>query len=144
VSAGALALLSRTPLVVRAGPYVLGAWAPAQAGAVGAALLRRPADLLAWTRDELEVSALCREATLSDLPQPRSVQRGWTVLTLDQAMAWDVTGVLAAVCGALAAAGVPVGAFSAYSRDHLLVPAERLDAALAALAPLCSEVRRVD
>jgi hypothetical protein len=144
MNADAMRLLAATPLVVSAGPYVLGAWAPAQASAVGTALLRRPGDLLAWMRDDVEVTALCRDATLSDLPSPRSVQRGWAVLTLDQTMAWDVTGVLAAVSGALAAAGIPVGALSAYSRDHLLVPADRLDDALAALTPLCSEVRRLD
>jgi hypothetical protein len=144
LSTDAVSLLSRTPLFVRSGPYALGAWAPPQSGAVGAALMRRPSDLLVWMRDEREVSALCRESALSDLPPPRSVQRGWTVFTLDLAMAWDVVGVLAAVCSALGAAGVPVGAFSAYSRDHLLVPAEHLDAALAALTPLCAEVRRID
>jgi hypothetical protein len=144
VSEDALAKLASTPLVVRRGPYALGAWAPAQASAVGAALLRRSGDLLLWMRDDREVSALCRDEALGALPPPREVQRGWAVLTLDQAMAWDLTGVLAAVSGALAAAGIPLGALTAYSRDHVLVSGERLDDALAALRPLCGEVRFVD
>jgi hypothetical protein len=144
MSADVTALLARTPLVVRRGPYALGAWAPAQAGAVGSALMRRPPDLLLWMRDDKEVTALYRESAHSDLPAPRNLQRGFAVITPDRTMAWDLTGVLAALAGALAAAGVPLGAFSAYSRDHLLVPGAQLDAALAALAPFCPEVRRLD
>lgn len=144
MSARARELLAATPLLVRRGPYALGAWGPAQASAVGAALLRRPGDLLLWMRDDREVTALCRHAALADLPPPREVQRDFCVLTLDHPMAWDVVGVLAAVTAALAAAGIPAGALAAYSRDHLLVPAAGLADAVAALSPLCAGVRHVD
>lgn len=134
-------LLATTPLVVRRGPFALAAWAPAQVSAVCQGLLRcRTAHGLVIL-DEREASALLPEAALLEMPPPRQVQRGWALITLDQPMEWDVTGVLAAVAAALAAAGVPLGAAAAFSRDHLYVPAERLDAALAALRPLCAEVR---
>lgn len=137
----ARALLAATPLVARRGPFALAAWAPAQVSAVCQGLLRcRTAHGLVIL-DEREASALLPEAALLEMPPPRQVQRGWALITLDQPMAWDVTGVLAAVSGALAAAGIPLGAAAAFSRDHLYVPAGRLDEALAALRPLCAEVR---
>lgn len=140
----ARALLARTPLIVRKGPFALASWPPAQASAVSAAALRSNSDVVLWMRDEREVTALLRESALSSAPPPRNSQRGWVLLTLDLPMEWDVTGVLAAVSGALAGAGIPIGAVTAYARDHVLVPADRLDAALAALAGLCGEVRLLD
>jgi len=137
----ALELLARTPLHVRRGPFVLAAWGPAQISAVCQGLLRcRTAHGLV-VLDEHEASALLPETALLEMPPPRHVQRGFALITLDQAMEWNVTGVLAAVAAALAEAGVPLGAAAAFSRDHLFVPADRLDDALAALRPLCAEVR---
>ena len=137
-------LLARTPLVVRRGPYAMGCWARAQASAVGSGLLRARSDVALHFVDDLEVTALVREAALAELPPPRGVQRGFSIVTLDTVMAWDLTGVLAAVTAPLAAAGIPLGAVTAYSRDHVLVPWDRLDEALAALSPLCGPVRAVD
>jgi hypothetical protein len=45
-------------------------------------------------------------------------------------------GILASLCGALAAAGVPVFVISTYDTDWLLVPAERFAAARGALEGL--------
>jgi len=138
------ALLRRTPLVVRRGPFALASWPPAQASAVSAAALRSPSDVALWMRDDREVTALLRESALAGAPPPRGCQRGWALVTLDQTMEWDLSGVLAAVSGALAAAGLPIGAVTAFARDHVLVPVDRLEAALAALSGLCGEVRRLD
>jgi hypothetical protein len=137
-------LLARTPLTVRRGPYALGAWSRAQASAVGSGLLRSRSDVALHMADDLEVTALLRESALAELPPPRGVQRGFAIITLDTVMGWDLTGVLAAVTAPLASAGIPVAAFTAFSRDHVLVPWERLDEALAALSPLCGPVRAVD
>ena len=137
----ARALLARTPLLVRRGPYALGAWAPGQASAVYQGILRaRAAESLVIT-DEKEVTALVPQAALAELPPPRSVERDFALLTLDLTLAWDVVGVLAAVTAELAAAAIPVGAAAAFSRDHVFVPAARLDEALAALATTCGGVR---
>jgi hypothetical protein len=40
---------------------------------------------------------------------------------------------MAVLSNALAAAGVPIFPFAAYSRDHLLVPADQFDLALVTL-----------
>lgn len=137
----AAALLATTPLVARRGPFALAAWAPAQVSAVCQGLLRcRTAHGLV-VLDEREASALLPEHALLDMPPARHVQRGWSLITLDQPMEWNVTGILAAVSTALAQAGIPLGAAAAFSRDHLFVPSERLDDALSALRPLCAEVR---
>ncbi len=138
------ALLARTPLVVRRGPFALGAWSRAQASAVSSGLLRGRSEVTLHFVDDLEVTALLRESALMELPPPRSVQRGWSLITLDAVFDFELTGVLAALSAPLAAAGIPIGAMTAFSRDHLLVPCLRLDDALAALAGLCGPVRTVD
>ena len=134
-------LLARTPLLVRRGPYVLASWMPAQISAVCQGLLRCRTSHGLVVLDELEASALLPEHALLEMPPPRNVQRNFALITLGQPMPWNVTGVLAAVAAALAEAQVPLGAAAAFSRDHLFVPADRLEDALAALAPLCAEVR---
>jgi hypothetical protein len=120
-------LLARTPLVTDAGPYALAAWAPGTPP---------PEAAVFACRDDRETTALVAESALAHLPPPAHVERGFALLTLDLPMDWGVIGVLAEVTAAMAAAGVPVGAVSAYSRDHLLVPAPRLAEAIEALAPL--------
>jgi hypothetical protein len=135
-------LLRAAPLAVRRGPFALGARLAPPAVCQG--LLRRRSDVLLFLQDDREVTALCRHELLADLPPPRQVQRGWALITLDQAMDWELSGVLAALATRLAAAGIPIGAGTAFSRDHLLVPGERLEQALAALDGLCGEVRFVD
>jgi len=137
----ALALLASTPLVARRGPFVLASWTPAQVSAVCQGLLRCRTTHGLVILDEREATALLPEAALLDMPPARHVQRGWALITLDQPMEWNVTGVLAAVATALAAAGIPLGAAAAFARDHVYVPAERLDDALDALRPLCAGVR---
>jgi hypothetical protein len=133
-------LLSETDLLVRRGPYAIAAWSTAQAEAVIGSI--RASDGFAMLiLDELEVSAVIREETLAALPAPREVAGGWSVVTLDQAMSWDVVGVLSEITSALAGAGISVGAGTAFSRDHVLVPTARLSDALGVLAPLCAEVR---
>jgi hypothetical protein len=133
-------LLAQTNLVVHRGPYALGAWNTAQVSAVYAGLLRGHESLAFVTMDDREATALLRESTLSELPPPKNVQRGWVVITLDTVFEWDVIGILAVVSGALADAGIPIGAATAFSRDHILVPASRLREALSALKGLCGEV----
>jgi uncharacterized protein len=139
-------LLARTPLRVRREPHALAAWPPSLAPLLAAQLstiaARAGGSLVLWCVDEREVTALLPQSALAALPAPTSCERDWTAITLDVVLAWDVTGVLAAVSGALAGAGIPIGAVTAFSRDHLLVPRARLDDALAALSGLCGEVRR--
>jgi hypothetical protein len=55
------------------------------------------------------------------------------LITFDLPLALDLVGFLALVSRALADASVTVLAFSAFERDHLLVPASQLEQAVAAL-----------
>ena len=137
-------LLASTPLIVDTRPHALGAWRHDQAAAIYAGIRRAERQTTFVISDDREVSALLRESYLEELPAPVSVERGWAVLTLDLTMAWDVVGILALVTGALAARGVPVGAVTAFSRDHVLVPVARVDDALAALDGMFASVERRD
>lgn len=134
-------LLRQTTLVVRRGPYALGAWLPTQISAVYAGLLRaQNCDFHVALLDEREATALILEKYLFELPPARRIEKGWAVVTLDVDLAWDVVGVLAAISAHLAAAGVPTGALAAFSRDHFLIRGDRLDEALAALEAVCGDV----
>ena len=144
MSLDARELLSRTPLIARRGPYTLGSWPIAQASAVAAGMLRSAPGIWWLVVDEHEVTALVADSALSELPPARRSEPGWSVITLDLSMDWDVTGVIAAVSDSLARAGIPLGAVAAYSRDHLLVPGNRLELALATLSKLCADVRVLD
>ena len=55
------------------------------------------------------------------------------LITSDTPLALDLVGFLALVSRALAEADVTMLAFSAFERDHLLVPASQLERAVAAL-----------
>lgn len=63
------------------------------------------------------------------------------LITLDVVLEWEVTGYLAAVTGALAQAGIPVGVLSSFHHDHLLVRDVHLAGAEAALERLIEAAR---
>jgi hypothetical protein len=67
------------------------------------------------------------------------VERGLAWVRFEAALGWEVVGFLSRVCGALAAAGVPLGAVCGFSRDHLFVPRRHLERARAALRDLFPE-----
>ncbi|MFT7462337.1 MAG: hypothetical protein ACI9EF_000677 [Pseudohongiellaceae bacterium] len=144
MSPSATSILSASTLKVRKGPFALGSWDPARLSAVYAGVLRTRCDICLVMRDDLEITVLLPEASLPELPPPRKVEGRWALLTLDTIMEWDVIGVLAEVTRVLAGAGIPVGAFAAFSRDHLLVQAEYLEPALAKLAAVCKTVKWAD
>jgi hypothetical protein len=57
----------------------------------------------------------------------------YRLITLDLPLESALTGLMAHLARALADAGVPIFPYAAFSRDHILVPAEKADTALAAL-----------
>ncbi len=59
-----------------------------------------------------------------------------TWLTLNVNSALDAVGLTAAVSGALASAGIPCNVLAGYHHDHLLVPVERSEQAIAILNSL--------
>ena len=86
-----------------------------------AALAEPPAQLVC---EADETTLLVRESRLAGLlerhPDAR-VERGLFWVRFEMAMSWELVGFLARVCGALAAAGVPLGAVCGFSRDHLFI-----------------------
>jgi uncharacterized protein len=101
--------------------------------------LEPPAQLI---REAGETSLLVGEARLAEVlerhPGAR-VERGLSWIRFEAPMGWEVVGFLARVTGALARAGVPVGAVCGYSRDHLFVGEPYLERARQALNGLFPE-----
>ena len=63
------------------------------------------------------------------------------LVTLDVHSSLDAVGFMAAITTRLAADGISVNPVSAYFHDHLFVPAERADEAVALLEQLAAEAR---
>ncbi len=63
----------------------------------------------------------------------------YRLITFDIELAPDLVGFLSKVTGALAAAGIPLLAIAAFSRDHIFVPADDLEPALRRLRDLQAE-----
>ncbi|MDG4763130.1 ACT domain-containing protein [Solwaraspora sp. WMMD406] len=98
---------------------------------IPAELLTAPADgviSVTWTADE--VSIICR---VDRVPAAAKAEASWRCLRVVGPLDLASTGVLASLVGPLAQARVNIVAFSTYDTDYLLVPAVRLDEALATL-----------
>ncbi|WP_019818723.1 ACT domain-containing protein [Saccharomonospora saliphila] len=106
--------------------------------AVPAALLA-PGDgaLVSVTRTGEELSVVC---PVDSAPDGARVEAGWRLLTVRGPLAFTLTGIMAALSNELAAAGVSLFALSTYDTDHLLVRADDLDRAVAALREAGHEV----
>jgi uncharacterized protein len=95
--------------------------------------------LSALVRRAGELTVVCAEDAA---PPGGRVQGGWRALEVAGPFHLTaVTGVLAALAGALAAAGVSVFAVSTFDTDVLLVQEQVLDDAVAALRAAGHEVR---
>ena len=93
--------------------------------------------LVSVTRTPEELSVVCPE----DLAVPTDQEeRGWRLLTVRGPFEFTLTGIMAALSGALAAAGVPLFALSTFDTDHLLVKNADLARAVAALRGAGHEV----
>ena len=87
-------------------------------------------DFLCFTRTPAELSVVCAQARV---PVGVLHERDRIALGIEGTIAMSTIGVLAGLCGALAAAHVPVFVISTYDTDWLLVSADRFDAARDAL-----------
>lgn len=81
-------------------------------------------------RTPAELSIVCAQQHVPALVRH---EREKVALGIEGTVPMTVVGLLAKLCGALAAAGVPVFAVSTYDTDWLLVDAVRLEAARRAL-----------
>ncbi|SDL97494.1 hypothetical protein SAMN04487949_0365 [Halogranum gelatinilyticum] len=94
--------------------------------------------------DGREVTHVLTETRLAESRiETLDVESGWTLLTFDAVLPFDLVGFLAVVASALADAGVSIFALSAYSTDHVLVKEDDVETALATLAELGCEIRRL-
>ena len=94
-------------------------------------------------RDPSEVTLLLEESdwrAMRHAARDARVEQGFRLVTLDVELGWDVVGFLAHVTAILAGAGIPVGALSSFSRDHLLIKQEDLGKALRALGGHVAEL----
>lgn len=93
--------------------------------------------------DKDEVTLLMRAEARAEfrnrLRQAEASERAYRLITLDLALAPDLVGLIARLAKALASVDIPILAFAAFSRDHLLVPAEDFDKAMRALSDLQKE-----
>jgi uncharacterized protein len=100
------------------------AWAAAEPAADAGALH-------AIVRTAAEVTVVC---PADRVPRDVRAERGWRALAVEGPLDLALTGVLAALLEPLARAGIPIFAVSTYDTDHVLVRAQRLDEAVAALS----------
>ena len=103
----------------------------------------RPDSVFMLLRDAHEVTLLLEEEdwrAMRHAARDARAEGDFRLVTLDIELQWDVVGYLARVTEILAAAGLSVGALSAFSRDHLLVKQDDLAAALRALGPHVEEL----
>jgi hypothetical protein len=86
--------------------------------------------LVSLTRTTEELSVVCAEEAV-----PPDVGRvgGWRALMVVGPLDFALTGILAALAGPLAAAGIALFALSTYDTDYLLVPGTRLAEAVVVL-----------
>ncbi len=94
-------------------------------------------------RDPFEVTLLVPEEdwrAMRHAARDARVEAGFRLVTLGVELGWDVVGFMALVTRILAEAGVPVGALSAFSRDHLLIRQDDLGRALRALGEHVAEL----
>jgi hypothetical protein len=92
--------------------------------------------------DKDEVSLVIPAEALADfkerLPNHQASPKPYRLITFDIELDFSLVGFMAVISHVLADAGIPIMAFAAYSRDHLLVPAEQFSVAMAALSKLQS------
>ena len=101
--------------------------AAAKTGALGSA------DMVSVTRTADELSIICPEENVALLPTEARISAGWRLLTVRGPLEFTLTGIMAALSAALAAAGVTLFALSTFDTDHLLVRSSDLERAVRAL-----------
>ena len=90
----------------------------------------RPGPLLSITRTGEETSVVCLR---ENAPRGARVEDGWRAVKLEGPIPFEEIGVLSALSGSLAAAGLSVFAISTFDTDYILVKEARLAEALDAL-----------
>jgi hypothetical protein len=82
------------------------------------------------TRTRNELSVVCEEDAV---PDGIRCEGGWRILEVEGPLDFGLTGILASVAAPLAEAGVSIFALSTFDTDYVMVKADSLDNAVAAL-----------
>ena len=106
----------------------LPAGSPLPAGLTGSGGAESGVVSVTWAADE--VSVVCRA---DRVPPGATAESPWRCLRVVGPLEFALTGILASLVGPLAEARVNIMAFSTYDTDYVLVPAVRLDEAIATL-----------
>lgn len=114
------------------------------AGAYAVCRLAPGAELpgwLDWSGALVSVTATAEELSIvcpaGLVPEDIRAERDWRTFKVEGPLDFALVGILAKLSGALADAGVSVFALSTYDTDYLLVRADKLEVATAALARVC-------
>ncbi|MEO6088200.1 MAG: ACT domain-containing protein [Umezawaea sp.] len=126
--------MKRLVVDVRPGDYSVARLAPDAPVPAG---LLEAAGLVSVTRTPDELSIVCPTGVV---PASDTSDHGWRLLTVRGPLEFTLTGIMAALSGELAAAGVSLFALSTYDTDHLLVKDENLERAVLALSEAGHEV----
>lgn len=100
-------------------------------------LLAQPFFALLRSADELSICCAANFPVDS-----QRAEHGWAALAVDGPLEFELTGVLAGLSGALAAAGVSVFAIASFDTDYLLIREPQLETALTALGRAGYRIRR--
>ena len=87
-------------------------------------------DFVSVTRTAAELSIVCDE---KKVPADSRAEKGWRALKVAGPLAFTQIGVLSALAGPLAAAGIAVFVVSTFDTDYLFVKEERLSEAVKVL-----------
>lgn len=91
------------------------------------------ASLFSITRTPAELSILCPEPLI---PTGVVAEKGFRCFRVEGPLAFSEVGILASLAGPLAEAGVSIFVISTFDTDYLLVPADDLSLAEAALGSI--------
>jgi hypothetical protein len=95
--------------------------------------------------DKDEITLIVAQDLLAGLSErlPRfHVAEGYRLITFDLPLDHGLVGFLAVISRALAEAGIPLMAYSAYERDHLLIQADHYERALQVVQTLREQAQR--
>jgi hypothetical protein len=95
-------------------------------------------DFWSLTRTADELSILCPQGLV---PEGTLVETNWRAFKVEGPLDFALVGILADLSGALARAGISLFALSTFDTDYLLIRAEKLEEATAALRAAGHAVR---
>jgi hypothetical protein len=81
-------------------------------------------------------------APAAHVPADVTAERGWQALAVRGPLDFGLTGVLADLARPLADVGIPIFVVSTFDTDWILVPGDRVDAAVDALGAAGHDVHR--